>query len=94
MEITYSGVVEASHQVRTTANTIKDQLDALNRRVLDVVETWDGETKKAFNERHHHWQKNVDDMHQTLLVIAGKLAEATEGYKNNDLAQARRFHHQ
>lgn len=52
MEITYSGVVEASNQVKTTANTIKGQLDDLNKRVEAVVATWDGETQRAFHDRH------------------------------------------
>ncbi|MGW1183103.1 WXG100 family type VII secretion target [Streptomyces drozdowiczii] len=93
MEITYSGVVEASNQVKTTANTIKEQLDSLNRRVEAVVATWDGETQRAFHDRHAGWQLKVDHMHQTLLKISTKLMDATDGYQANDLAQSRRFHH-
>ncbi|PZT72389.1 MULTISPECIES: WXG100 family type VII secretion target [unclassified Streptomyces] len=92
MEITYSGVVEASNQVRTTAGTIKTQLDELNTKVKAVVATWDGETQRAFYDRHSGWDLKVNHMHETLTTIANKLLEATEGYAANDLAQSRRFH--
>ncbi|WP_330239267.1 WXG100 family type VII secretion target [Streptomyces sp. NBC_00525] len=92
MEITYSGVVEASNQVRTTAGTIKTQLDELNTKVKAVVATWDGETQRAFYDRHAGWDLKVNHMHETLTTIANKLLEATEGYAANDLAQSRRFH--
>ncbi|WP_405898340.1 WXG100 family type VII secretion target [Streptomyces sp. NBC_00727] len=92
MEITYAGVVEASNQVKTTANTIKGQLDDLNTRVKAVVATWDGETQRAFHDRHNGWDLKVNHMHETLLKISTKLMEATEGYAANDLAQSRRFH--
>ncbi|MER5357765.1 WXG100 family type VII secretion target [Streptomyces sp. NPDC002785] len=92
MEITYSGVVEASNQVKSTANTIKTQLDELNTKVKAVVATWDGETQQAFHDRHSGWDIKVNHMHETLMTISTKLLEATEGYRANDLAQARRFH--
>ncbi|MBT2385230.1 WXG100 family type VII secretion target [Streptomyces sp. ISL-11] len=93
MEITYAGVVEASNMVKSNANTLKNELDALNTRILEVVEAWDGETKEAFYQRHRGWDAEVKDMHETLQTIASKLLEATEAYKSNDLAQARRFQH-
>ncbi|MCX4787385.1 MULTISPECIES: WXG100 family type VII secretion target [unclassified Streptomyces] len=92
MEITYSGVVEASNQVKSTADTIKTQLDELNAKVKAVVATWDGETQQAFHDRHSGWDIRVNHMHETLTTISRKLMEATEGYRANDLAQARRFH--
>uniref|UniRef100_A0AAU2VUP8 ESAT-6-like protein n=1 Tax=Streptomyces sp. NBC_00008 TaxID=2903610 RepID=A0AAU2VUP8_9ACTN len=91
MEITYSGVVEASNQVKSTANTIKTQLDDLNAKVKAVVATWDGETQRAFHDRHNGWDVKVSHMHETLLTISTRLMEATEGYRANDLAQSRRF---
>ncbi|MFG2598964.1 WXG100 family type VII secretion target [Streptomyces sp. NPDC048462] len=91
MEITYSGVVEASNQVKSTANTIKGQLDDLNTKVKAVVATWDGETQRAFYDRHRGWDVKVNHMHETLLTISTRLMEATEGYRANDLAQSRRF---
>ncbi|MCG7524226.1 WXG100 family type VII secretion target [Streptomyces sp. OfavH-34-F] len=92
MEITYSGVIDAAHQVRTTADAIKTQLDELNAKVRAVVATWDGETQRAFYDRHSGWDLKVTHMHGTLVTIANKLVEATEGYAANDLAQSRRFH--
>ncbi|MDJ0342332.1 WXG100 family type VII secretion target [Streptomyces sp. H10-C2] len=91
MEITYSGVVEASNQVKSTANTIKSELDDLNTKVKAVVDTWDGETQQAFYDRQRSWDLKVNDMHETLLTISAKLMDATEGYRSNDQAQARRF---
>lgn len=91
MEITYSGVVEASNQVKSTADSIKGQLDDLNGKVKAVVATWDGETQRAFYDRHSGWDVKVTHMHETLLTISRRLMEATEGYRANDLAQSRRF---
>ncbi|NEC68518.1 WXG100 family type VII secretion target [Streptomyces sp. SID9727] len=92
MEITYAGVVEASNQVRSAADTIKTQLETLDGKVKAVVATWDGETQRAFYDRHSGWDLKVNHMHETLMTIANKLLEATEGYHANDLAQSRRFH--
>ncbi|WKX72908.1 WXG100 family type VII secretion target [Streptomyces sp. XD-27] len=91
MEITYAGVVEASNQVKSTADTIKSELDTLMSSVKAVVDTWDGKTQQAFYERQHDWNTKVNHLHQTLTTISRKLHEATEGYQSTDAAGARRF---
>ncbi|WP_052869292.1 WXG100 family type VII secretion target [Streptomyces niger] len=91
MEITYAEVVHASHKVKKTAESIKSELDDLNRRVKRVVESWDGETQRAFYDRQRDWDQRVNSMHETLLSISRKLESATEGYKGVDHGNARRF---
>ncbi|MDT3398190.1 WXG100 family type VII secretion target [Streptomyces sp. B1866] len=91
MEITYAGVVSASEQVKSEAGHLKSELDSLMSRVRAVVETWDGETQRAFYDRQRDWDTRVNHLHETLVTISRKLMEATEGYRANDVAQARRF---
>ncbi|MFJ1993297.1 MULTISPECIES: WXG100 family type VII secretion target [Streptomyces] len=91
MEITYSGVIHAAGEVKKTANNIKSELDTLITQVKAVVDTWDGETQRAFYDRQRDWDKQVNHMHETLMTISQKMMNATDGYKSNDLAQARRF---
>ncbi|WP_171170982.1 WXG100 family type VII secretion target [Streptomyces sp. I05A-00742] len=91
IRVTYAGLESASTNVKGEATKIKNELDALDRRVNSVVSNWQGEASRLFHERHRNWGSNVQDMHETLLAIAAKLLDASHGYFDVDHKAANRF---
>ncbi|MBB5940039.1 WXG100 family type VII secretion target [Streptomyces zagrosensis] len=89
--VTYETVTTAANDVRTTANTLKTELDELHRRVEQVVATWEGDAQIAFHETQTQWNTSVNELTNTLQQIARALDDATDGYRATDKAAASQF---
>lgn len=87
-EVTYASVTEASTKIRTSAGAIKTQLDDLERRVLRVVGTWDGEAKEAFQTTHRGWKNEVQNLEAKLNAIAVALQTSNDNYSATDRRNA------
>ncbi|MCI0384855.1 WXG100 family type VII secretion target [Streptomyces sp. CNQ085] len=91
IKITYGTVVSAAEDVRTAAKELTNQLNALEDKVMKVVNTWDGEAKQAFRAKHAGWSQDVSGLNATLNAIADNLVESTNGYQRTDRKAAQRF---
>ncbi|GAA3637896.1 WXG100 family type VII secretion target [Streptomyces chitinivorans] len=91
IKITYATVINAAEDVRSAARDLTSQLNALEDKVMKVVNTWDGEAKQAFRAKHAGWSRDVSGLNTTLNAIADNLVESTSGYQRTDRKAAQRF---
>ncbi|MCM3264572.1 WXG100 family type VII secretion target [Streptomyces thermoviolaceus] len=89
--VNYDTVTQAAHDVRTTAKSLSEQLEALMRRVKAVAETWEGEAKRVYTDVQRDSSAQMDQMAQKLSRIATLLDESVIGYQDTDKGNAARF---
>ncbi|CAL9538726.1 MULTISPECIES: WXG100 family type VII secretion target [Streptomyces] len=91
IKITYGTVTAAAADIRSAAKDLTNELNALEDRVMKVVNTWNGEARNAFKAKHDGWGRDVSGLNTTLNAIADKLDESTSGYQQTDRRAAQRF---
>jgi WXG100 family type VII secretion target len=89
--VNYDTVTQAAHDVRATAKSLSEQLEALMRRVKAVAETWEGEAKQVYTDVQRDSSTQMDQMAQKLSRIATLLDESVIGYQDTDKGNAARF---
>ncbi|MFP8940904.1 WXG100 family type VII secretion target [Streptomyces fenghuangensis] len=91
IKVTYATVINAAEDVRNAARELSEQLNALEDKVMKVVNTWDGEAKQAFKAKHDGWGRDVSGLNSTLNAIADSLTQSTSDYQRTDRKAAQRF---
>ncbi len=90
--VSYAGVGESAGQVKSAADEIKGELDALHGQVAKVASSWSGEAQAAYAVLQKDWAGRADDLHRVLHRIAGLMSDATHDYHHIDRTLANRFH--
>jgi WXG100 family type VII secretion target len=83
--VTPEEVQVASVQVANTANTIKEQLDALKSYVLGSVPNyWQGDAHQAFDIYMAEWDGYANMLHEALTGIAQGLSGTYVNYSQSE----------
>ncbi|MDH6113188.1 early secretory antigenic target protein ESAT-6 [Kitasatospora sp. MAP12-15] len=89
------GTIEgAGSEVRTTAATIKKQLDDLRTQVKRIADSWTGVAQEGYQARQNVWDAKAADLHSTLLQIATALDNAHANYTHTESSNVAIWHQQ
>ncbi len=86
--VNFQTVSQASSDVRTTANSIKSQLDDLEAAVKRVANTWEGSAQEGYQTKQRQWDQTADHLHQVLMKISTALQNSADNYQSTEKANA------
>lgn len=86
--VNFQTVSQASQDVRTTANSIKSQLDDLEAAVRRVANTWEGSAQEGYQNKQRQWDQTADHLHQVLMKISTALQSSADNYQSTEQANA------
>lgn len=93
--LVHFGTIEgAGTQVRTTAATIKQQLDDLRVGVKRIADSWTGTAQEGYQARQAVWDAKAADLHATLNQIATALDNAHQSYTQTESSNVAIWHQQ
>lgn len=86
--VNFQTVSQASQDVRTTANSIKSQLDDLEAAVRRVANTWEGSAQEGYQAKQKQWDQTAAHLHQVLMKISTALQNSADNYQSTEQANA------
>lgn len=86
--VNFQTVSQASQDVRTTANSIKSQLDDLEAAVKRVAATWEGSAQEGYQAKQRQWDQTAEHLHQVLMKISTALQNSADNYQSTEQANA------
>ncbi|MDH6137262.1 early secretory antigenic target protein ESAT-6 [Kitasatospora sp. MAA4] len=90
--VNFGTIENAGNEVRTTANTIQQQLDDLKAGVTRIASSWTGAAQEGYQARQATWDAKAADLHTTLNQIATALDNAHAGYTQTESSNVAIWH--
>jgi 6 kDa early secretory antigenic target len=87
--VNFQTISQASSDVRTTANNIRQQLDDLESGVKQIAQSWTGSAQEGYQAKQAEWDKRAQSLHQTLEAIAKALDNAAQNYQSTESQNSR-----
>ncbi len=84
-------VTALSGQIRSGANGIRSELEALDSKVGALRASWSGQAQESYDVAQREWTQSLTELQQLLEQIATKTDQIAQGYSAADRASAQRF---
>ncbi|MBQ0984370.1 WXG100 family type VII secretion target [Streptomyces sp. F63] len=91
MLVTYSSLEEAAKSIDMSARRVDEALEALQKKIRSVSNTFEGEAKTAADTAHAKWDKETRVIQEALKSIAKAVREAGPTYQAGDRKAASHF---
>ena len=88
IRVTFAALEAARGDVTNTATRISGRLDDLKRAVAPLAATWEGAAADGYRTRQRQWDTAAADLTQVLVDVARALADAEDGYRTTEKANA------
>jgi WXG100 family type VII secretion target len=89
--VNFSALQTASGDISRAISALHTQLADLDRDAQPLVESWDGEAKRAYHERHAQWRRASEDLTNVLQHIKAALDHSAQDYLQTEQRNARQF---
>ncbi len=86
--VNFQTISQASQDVRSTASSIRRQLDELEAGVARIANSWEGSAQEAYRAKQAEWDQRANSMQQTLEAIAKALDSAAQNYQATEQKNA------
>lgn len=87
-----SGIIEeARMNISTTSAQINGQLDELKGFLAPLRESWEGETRIAYDAAQARWDAAAAEINQTLHKIGQAVGAGNDAMSATDRTQSGRF---
>jgi WXG100 family type VII secretion target len=89
--VNFGALQQASGDIEKALNTLRSQLDQLERDAGPLVETWAGEAREAYSQRQATWRAASEDLQNILRQIKIAVDESAADYVDTERAATKRF---
>lgn len=89
--VNFAALQQASAHISTAVDTMRSQLDDLERRAAPLVSTWDGEARAAYDERQRAWRRAAGQLAATLQAIKTSVDQSAADYLHTERRNADLF---
>jgi early secretory antigenic target protein ESAT-6 len=93
MEIRYNfpGLFAAADACNSAVKNLTGELDGLHQNVQQLMATWDGDAKLAYDQRQKEWDAAADDLSMLLGRIENALRESATKMQMREAANKAKF---
>lgn len=88
IQVSFSAIQGGGSSCRSTASSIRSQLDDLRAEVQRLAGGWEGQASTEYQSKQKQWDEAAADLQQVLERIAKALDEAANQYKATEQANA------
>jgi early secretory antigenic target protein ESAT-6 len=89
--VSFPALQQASADIQKALNTLDAQLGQLERDAAPLVASWDGEAKRAYEQRQAKWRSASQDLQAMLREIKIAVDESAADYLNTEKRNTRLF---
>lgn len=82
--INFAGLQQVSGDIATAIDTLRSQLDELERQAAPLVSTWDGQARAAYDARQQAWRRAAGQLTATLQAIKTSVDESAADYLHTE----------
>ncbi|MER6467711.1 MULTISPECIES: WXG100 family type VII secretion target [Streptomyces] len=91
LSVTYDGLDVAATKIGNEASQLEQDLQELRRLVVSSLQYWEGQAQDTFHEKLNRWDKEANDIHQSLTGIGHVVAQSGGTYMEGDKKAAGYF---
>ena len=91
LSVTYDGLDVAATKIGNEASQLEHDLQELRKMVVSSLQYWEGQAQDTFHEKLHRWDKEANDIHQSLTGIGHVVAQSGGTYMEGDKKAAGYF---
>lgn len=89
--VNFAALHQASGDIATALDTMRAQLDELERQAAPLVSTWDGDAKEAFAQRQASWRRAAGELSTMLHSIKLAVDQSAAEYLHTERRNATLF---
>lgn len=89
--VNFAALQQASADIAAALDTMRTQLDDLERQAAPLVSTWDGEAREAFAQRQDSWRRAAGELSTMLRSIKLALDQSAAEYLHTERRNAALF---
>ena len=89
--VNFGALQQAGADINKALNTLRSQLDQLERDAGPLVATWEGEAQAAYAQRQATWRSAATDLENILRQIKTAVDQSAEDYTNTERTATQRF---
>ncbi|RII08012.1 WXG domain conatining protein [Streptomyces sp. YIM 130001] len=82
--VTYAELNRAAGTIDRQGRQLETDLEALQSRIRDVSQHFEGEAKNAADSMHRDWDRQAKEIHLALKSIAQAVLDAAPAYQAGD----------
>ncbi len=90
-EINYDEAVVLGTLMNTSGDDIIDEVVNLENRLMEHMDTWNGDAKNAYRVAKEQWDAGLAKQREALAELGRLLNVNLENYNDTDTANARKF---
>ncbi|MCY1137388.1 WXG100 family type VII secretion target [Actinoplanes sp. Pm04-4] len=89
--VNFAALQQAGSDIQKAINTLRSQLDQLERDAAPLVATWDGEAQQAYQQRQATWRAASENLTNILQNIHGAVGQSVDDYVSTEKQATARF---
>jgi 6 kDa early secretory antigenic target len=82
--VSFPALQQASADIQKALSRLDSQLGQLERDAAPLVSSWDGEAKKAYEQRQARWRSASQDLQAMLRDIKSAVDESAADYQSTE----------
>jgi len=82
--VQFGALQTASGNIQSALNSMQSQLEQLETDAAELVGSWDGDAKAAYEQRQRAWQTAAQDLSTILRDIKGAVDASAADYLNTE----------
>ncbi|GGN47298.1 WXG100 family type VII secretion target [Actinoplanes campanulatus] len=89
--VNFGALQQAGADIEKALNTLRSNLDQLERDAGPLVQTWEGSAQEAYAERQAKWRQASEDLSHILRRIKGAVDHSCNDYLDTERSATQRF---